>query len=51
MLNILLISTLLVMALLGYRLMARLDGFLSSGDLHPYWDASDEIKHQKKRAA
>ncbi len=51
MLNIILIVTLLAMALLGYRLMTRLDVFLSSGDLHPYWDATDEIKHQKKRAA
>lgn len=51
MLNILLISVLLVMALLGYRLMAHLDLFLSSGTLHPYWDATDEIQHQKKRAA
>jgi len=51
MLHILLILTLLVMALLGYRLMVRLDNFLSSGDLHPYWDATEETHHHKKRAA
>ena len=51
MLHILFILTLLVMALLGYRLMVRLDNFLSSGDLHPYWDATEETHHHKKRAA
>lgn len=51
MLNILLVLTLLVMALLGYRLMARLDSFLSSGNLRPYWDASEETRRHKKWAA
>lgn len=37
-----------VIFLAGCRLMNRLDSFLSSGTLHPYWDAAEEHKQDER---